>query len=73
MLRLIASGVGIGVVPMSALINESLGEIVIVELDESWAARRHRLCVKPETIQRNSLVKDLITILLAAGSGEKRG
>jgi DNA-binding transcriptional LysR family regulator len=67
-LRLIRSGVGIGVVPMSALSKESLDNIVIVELEEPWAVRRHRLCVRPETIQRNSLVKELIAILLAAGA-----
>ncbi|MCD0502757.1 LysR family transcriptional regulator [Bordetella petrii] len=67
-LRLIASGVGIGVVPMSALAKESLDDIVIVGLDEPWAARHHRLCVRPETAQRNNLVKELIATLLEAGN-----
>jgi len=72
-LRLIAAGVGIGIVPMSALAKEPVaaGKIAIVELDEPWAFRRHHLCVRPETAQHNKLVMELINTLLAAEQNER--
>lgn len=68
-LRLIASGVGIGIVPASALGADHHDQLAVVELDESWAARHHRLCVRPETLRRNALVVELINTL--GGAAER--
>lgn len=68
-LRLIASGVGIGIVPISALAQEGHDALAIVNLNEPWAVRHHRLCVRPETMQAHALVKELISTLRTAGKG----
>jgi DNA-binding transcriptional LysR family regulator len=68
-LRLISSGVGIGIVPISALTHESLEVLSIIQLDEPWAARYHRLCVRPEAARRNTLVMELISTLREASKG----
>ncbi|WP_158618426.1 LysR family transcriptional regulator [Candidimonas sp. SYP-B2681] len=62
-LRLIASGVGIGIVPASALGTQNRDELCVIALDEPWAARHHRVCVRPETLRRNALVVELIKTL----------
>lgn len=66
-LRLIASGVGIGIVPKSALVQEDTCGLAIIELNELWAVRHHRLCARPETTARNALVQEMILTLRAAG------
>ena len=43
--RMVAAGVGIGLVPRSAL-AESKGSMEIVELDEDWAQRDLQICVR---------------------------
>lgn len=68
-LRLITSGVGIGIVPISALAKEGHAALTIIDLNEPWAVRHHRLCVRPETMQANALVKGLISTLCTAGKG----
>lgn len=66
-LRMIASGVGIGIVPLSALVEGCRDRLSVIQLDEPWADRHHQLCVHPETTRRNPLVMELITTLRLAG------
>lgn len=66
-LRLIAAGVGIGIVPMSALAGCNDERLSVIGLDESWAVRHHRLCVRPETLRSNTYVAELVRILSGAG------
>lgn len=62
-LKMIAAGVGIGIVPMSALATATITGLTVVELEESWAPRRHRICVRPENLRRNALVAELVETL----------
>lgn len=68
LLRLVASGVGIAIAPVSALMPDDYLNLSIIELDEPWAARPHRLCVRPETLRENTLVVKLVESLKSARS-----
>lgn len=61
--RLVASGVGIGIMPASALGASDRRKLAVIELDEPWALRRHRLCMRPEVLERNTLLGALVDTL----------
>lgn len=71
-LRLVASGVGIGIAPLSAVMaNGRKDQLSVIKLDEPWAIRHHRLCVRPETLRQNVLVIELIKSLKSAALEEE--
>lgn len=63
--RLAASGAGIGLVPRSALLAEDDAALRVVALDEPWALRHHRVCVRPEAMASNRFLRELVTLLCA--------
>lgn len=65
--RMVGAGVGIGLVPRSALAGLSLREPPgLVELDEPWARRDLQLCVRDEAAL-SGFARELLTALAAAG------
>jgi len=65
--RLVASGAGIGIVPRSALLPQDEGALRVVTLSEPWAARHHRVCVRPEAMASNRFLRELVDMLCQRG------
>ncbi|CAG9179696.1 HTH-type transcriptional activator CmpR [Cupriavidus laharis] len=61
--RLVAAGVGIGIVPESALDAAERRRLAIIRLDEPWAVRHHQLCVQPEALASSALLASLVETL----------
>jgi len=60
--RLVASGAGIGVVPRSAMEPGDDSRLAVLALDEPWARRELRICIKrdsPPHFYRDALVREL--------------
>ncbi len=67
--RLVASGAGIGVVPHSALEPADHEHLRCVELDEAWALRRLRVCVRRQPEEANPFLGDLVETLCGPPAG----
>jgi DNA-binding transcriptional LysR family regulator len=60
--RLVAAGAGIGVLPRSALEPGDEQRLAVLALDEPWARRELRICVRrdaPPHLYRDALVREL--------------
>lgn len=60
--RLVASGAGVGVVPRSAIEPGDESRLAVLPLDEPWAARALRICLRrdaPPHFYRDELVREL--------------
>ncbi|MDR5818735.1 LysR family transcriptional regulator [Caballeronia sp. LZ033] len=62
-LRLVASGAGISIVPGSAIGKRKPGNVTVVELKEPWAARHHRVCFRKGALVGNRHLVDLVETL----------
>lgn len=61
--RLVASGAGIGIVPRSALEPDDSNGVSVLELRETWALRQHRICVRRGAMQDNYFLRELVGLL----------
>jgi DNA-binding transcriptional LysR family regulator len=66
--RLVGSGAGIGVVPLSALTLSDHENIACIELGETWARRELHVCLHRHTGKENRFVKNLVEILCACAN-----
>ena len=66
--RMVAAGVGIGMVPRSSL-GASSGELAILEISDAWAPRDLQLCTLPERAL-NSAAAALLEHLASAAQNE---
>jgi DNA-binding transcriptional LysR family regulator len=64
-MRLVASGAGISVVPRSAIGEREQRNVTVVELTEPWAARHHRVCFRKGALEGNRHLVDLVETLCA--------
>ncbi|MGR8023360.1 LysR substrate-binding domain-containing protein [Burkholderia cenocepacia] len=62
-LLMVAAGAGISIVPASAVIGAPRSEVAVIELDEAWARRQHRVCVRTSAVARNASLKQLVDVL----------
>lgn len=62
-IRLVASGAGIGIVPRSALEPGDGDSLSVLALAETWALRRHRICVRRGALQANYFLRELVSLL----------
>jgi len=62
-IRLVASGAGIGIVPRSAMELHDQRDIAVLELAEPWAARHHRICVRRGATEGNYFLSKLVELL----------
>ncbi|MDR1367806.1 MAG: LysR family transcriptional regulator [Candidatus Accumulibacter sp.] len=66
--RMVGSGVGVGIVPLSALRTRGLRETpVVVEIEETWAKRDLRICVRERKALSGFAAKLVDTLLAASG------
>ncbi|WP_255407758.1 MULTISPECIES: LysR substrate-binding domain-containing protein [unclassified Achromobacter] len=63
--RLVASGAGISIVPESVLGRRDPERVAIVPLTEPWAARHHRVCVRTGALAGNRHLGNLVEVLCA--------
>jgi DNA-binding transcriptional LysR family regulator len=64
--RMVAAGVGVGLVPYSAVIDSALkNQLVVLDLHEAWAKRDLKICLKNVENQGNEFVNKLIKHLTA--------
>jgi len=63
--RLVASGAGISIVPESVLGRRDPERVAIVPLTEPWAARHHRVCVRKGALAGNRHLGNLVDVLCA--------
>jgi DNA-binding transcriptional LysR family regulator len=61
--RLVSAGVGIGIVPRSALEDSDHGRVACVALMEDWARRELCVCVRRHSAETNPFLRDLIDVL----------
>lgn len=65
--RLVDAGVGIGVVPKTALEAADRDRVAVVELTDNWARRDLRVCVRSGTCGANPHLQDLVRLLTHKG------
>lgn len=70
-LRLVAAGVGVGMVPAAALSGES-PEVVVVDLEERWADRNLQLCVRAGAVLTPYAAALVAHLKSAAETGAER-
>jgi len=71
--RMVGAGVGIGLVPRSAVAGLKLREPpALVELDEPWARRDLKLCVRDEAAL-SGFARELLSVLVDAGARSGNG
>jgi DNA-binding transcriptional LysR family regulator len=63
LIQLVASGAGVAIVPLSAIADPLAAPFAIVDLEEPWAWRRHRVCVKKGALAVNTQLGHLVDIL----------
>ncbi|ALM86053.1 LysR family transcriptional regulator [Bordetella sp. N] len=61
--RLVASGAGISIIPVSALGPHEPGSVAVLELTEPWAARHHRVCIRKDALPGNKQLGYLVDAL----------
>ena len=61
--QLVAAGAGVAVVARTVIPQALLGRIAIVNLDEAWAQRHHRVCVKKGALASNTQLANLVATL----------
>jgi DNA-binding transcriptional LysR family regulator len=61
--RLVASGAGIGIVPRSALAMSDHAHVACIELEETWARRELRVCLRKKTGEENHFARKLVEFL----------
>jgi DNA-binding transcriptional LysR family regulator len=64
--RLVASGAGIGIVPHSVLEPADIQGLEIIELEDRWAVRDLRMCMRKGLRSTNRIVDDLVRVLTPA-------
>ncbi|MCI3206721.1 MULTISPECIES: LysR family transcriptional regulator [Pandoraea] len=64
--RLVAAGVGVSIVPVSVIAPADRERLAVIEFNEPWAERHHRICVRPETLARHPVVRAFIETLTGA-------
>jgi DNA-binding transcriptional LysR family regulator len=68
--RLVASGGGIGIVPRSALAMSDHDNVVCIELDETWARRELRVCLRRQSEEENQFARKLAEFLCERPVGD---
>lgn len=71
-MRLVASGAGISIVPGSAIGKRKPANVTVVELKEPWAARHHRVCFRKGALVGNRHLVDLVETLCGPRSVARR-
>lgn len=61
--QLVAAGAGVAVVARSVIPPALVGRIAILELNEAWAERHHRVCVKKGALASNTQLANLVAVL----------
>ncbi|GJG94316.1 LysR family transcriptional regulator [Cupriavidus pauculus] len=61
--QLVSSGAGVAIVPMSILPDVRSNSIAILDLDEPWALRHHRVCLRKGAMASNTQLRNLVSIL----------
>nr|CCM43859.1 bacterial regulator helix-turn-hlix, LysR family protein [Janthinobacterium agaricidamnosum] len=62
-LNLVAAGAGLTIVPLSTLAADDHRQLAVIALEDEWALRHHRICVRRDTLQQNAMVRTLIDTL----------
>jgi DNA-binding transcriptional LysR family regulator len=65
--KLVASGAGIGIVALSAIESDSGINVVVLKLAEAWARRDLRVCVLRNTPVLNPFRDRLLEVLTGSG------
>lgn len=71
-MRLVASGAGISIVPMSAVNARKYANLAVLELTEPWAARHHRVCLRKGAMADNKHLAHLVETLCGAQPSQRR-
>lgn len=61
--QLVAAGAGVAVVARSVIPAQLVSRIAILELDEAWAERHHRVCVRKGALRSNTQLASLVSVL----------
>lgn len=61
--RLVALGAGIGIVPHSALEPADLARLSVIPLEDAWAVRHHDICVRSGAMASNPHLAELVKLL----------
>lgn len=70
--RLVASGAGIGIVPRSALALSDHERVACVDLEQAWARRELRVCLRRRPGETSHFVRKLVGILCGSAADDAR-
>lgn len=71
--RLVASGAGIGIVPRSALTMSDHKHVACIELEETWARRELRVCLRKKSVEENHFARKLVEFLCEYPANDAQG
>ncbi len=71
--RLVASGAGISIVPATGLGKLQHGPLAVLELTEPWAARHNRVCIRKGAIAGNRQLGHLVAALCGPKARQMQG
>ena len=66
--QLVAAGAGMAVVARSVIPKTLVDRIAILELNEAWAQRNHRVCVRKGALESNTQLANLVSVLCQSSS-----
>lgn len=61
--QLVAAGAGVAVVARSVIPDALVGRVAILALNDAWAQRHHRVCVRKGTLASNTQLANLVSTL----------
>ena len=61
--QLVASGAGVAIVPKTVVSNQRHAKIRVLDLNDDWAQRDHRVCLKKGALASNTQLGNLVAVL----------